>query len=101
VDRVIQVLIVFLAGAVIGGLSWERYQLREANSQWKQETERAQAATAQALAAERRLANAQSKRAQAAQQLEATVNVSTLRDCPVPNDIARMLTTAADETRAD
>ena len=56
------------------------------------------AATAQALAAERRPANAQTKGASGA-ATEATVNVSTLRDCPVPNDIARMLTT--DETRAD
>ena len=99
-DRVIQVLIVFPSRRShrrpkLGALSAPR----RIASVWKQETERAQAATAQALAAERRLANAQTKGAAALALSEATMY--RLRDCPVPNDIARMLTTAADETRAD
>lgn len=99
-DRIIQVLIVFLAGAVIGGLSWERYQLREANSQWQEAVKRKEDASREALAAERRLAAAKSRREEGTKALEAAVNAST-SDCPTPDVEQQLLDAAAEETRAD
>lgn len=101
-DRLALVVLVFLAGMLIGGLGWERYQLRDANSEWKQALKRKDDATTQALAAERRLAEAQTKRSEAAKVFEARVkDAPALDDCPIPDDVAGMLAAAADETRAN
>lgn len=101
-DRIALVFLVFLAGLLLGGLGWERYQLREANSEWAIAIKRKDAATADALAAERRLASAQTKRAEAAKALEASVvNAPDLDDCSIPVDAQQLLTAAAEETRAN
>mgnify|MGYP000967568386 CR=1 FL=1 len=76
------------------------YLLTSANNDWRVATEQARAATAEALAAERRLAQAQTKRQQDARQLQANVSASNLRDCPVSADVAGMLSAAASESRA-
>lgn len=99
-DRLAMVALVFIAGLLIGGLGWERLQLRDANSEWQQAVKRTQDANAEALAAERRLASAKTKRAEDARQLEASVNATELRDCPVPADVRSLLDVAAQETRA-
>lgn len=97
------VALAILAAALsyaLGAGSVYLYLLNSANSEWRTATEQARAATTEALAAERRLANAQTKRQQAAQQLQANVSASNLRDCPVSADVAGMLAAAAAESRA-
>lgn len=98
-DRIAMVALVFIAGLLIGGLGWERLQLRDANSEWQQAVKRTQDANREALAAERRLAEAKTKRDAESKALEAAVNAST-SDCPTPDDEQRLLDSAADETRS-
>ena len=99
-DRMLLVLVACVVCFGAGGGSVYLYLLTTANSEWRTATEQARAATTEALAAERRLANAQTKRAQQGAQLQATVNATTLRDCTVPADVSGLLTAAANETRA-
>lgn len=100
-DRLALVALVFLAGLVIGGLGWERLQLRDANSEWQRAVKRTQDANREALAAERRLADAKTKRDAAAREFAETVDASDLAGCPVDPGIGGMLSAAAAETRAN
>lgn len=100
-DKAIIVLVLVSVSASLGGLGTYTYLLTQANTEWSNAVDRAKAATTEAIAAERRLAAAKSKRAEEARQLEEAANASGLADCPVDPVTAGLLDTSAAATRAD